>query len=204
MTLPVIADTARCAFNWVNGDGQTAKNIIHFADTGHDALLLAEAIDAAFEANMADATVNSANCPDVDVTYLDGVSATINRPLTRWVGQIAGQFVPQASAILTLYTVDRGRSNRGRIYLPFIAEGVLNNGLLGVDTVGELNTGWLDFQNAMFTAGFPVVVASYITEHTVHGAPAGASVPHRTDVVRIKAQPVAGTQRRRQSRLRTA
>ena len=88
-----------------------------------------------------------------------------------------------------LHTAKRGRSYRGRIYLPFITESSLSDGSLTGTIASDLQEIWEDFMEGLVTLGVPLVVASYkhATAELVTGTSCLAAV---------------GTQRRRQSRVR--
>jgi hypothetical protein len=114
---------------------------------------------------------------------------------------------------VTLYTLIGGRANRGRIYLPFVAEQGINDGLFIGDTATVPTPAWNTFVSTMGDDDWVMQVASLSTKttHTVHNAdhsvtkrvPLDDVVPHATQVARCLARPVVATQRRRQSRLRT-
>jgi hypothetical protein len=75
------------------------------------------------------------------------------------------------------------------MYLPFIAESVMSDGMLSATQVGETELGWQAMAASLTVSTDGLLVASY---------------KHRTSdlVERVVAQPRPGTQRRRQSRLR--
>jgi hypothetical protein len=70
--------------------------------------------------------------------------------------------VPQVAAILKQLTAKRGRSYRGRLYLPFIAEGQIGNGGINGTSRATATAAWIAFHTAMTSAGFDWVVASYL------------------------------------------
>jgi hypothetical protein len=133
----------------------------------------------------------STTCFEIDITPLDGVSATyVYVPATpsHWAaGATSGDNLPQVAAIVKLQTALRGRSHRGRVFLPFVAEGKVANGVLASGNVTNVQSGWSSFVSSLSGGGFTLVVASY-------------TVGHKFDVTSVVAESLAATQRRRQPR----
>jgi hypothetical protein len=204
--LPVIPHTFRVALKWSQlATGQTAVNVIHLSNlTGTAAQSdVFEALDDAVTAAMWDACSANAAVSQVDVTPLDGTSATqtftTGNP-ARWVGTEAGDFVPATAALVKLQTGIRGRQNRGRIFLPFIVESAQVNGALTSGEVATMQPAWTAFLASLAadsTAPGPwaLVVASYDRKHAGAGA-------HENPAVAATVEAVLATQRRRQGRLR--
>ena len=195
--LPVIPNVFRCAFNWVN-TGQIAVNVIHILDNTAAATAsdIMNALDTTVTANMWGPVVPSASINDVGITPLDGIHATAHYgPLTpaHWTGQNGTDWVPQVAVVMKEGTGLRGRSHRGRIYLPFVAEVQIANGMLDATSAGLMSTHWESWRTALNSAtpSCTLVVASY----KLHTAAAVESI--------LCEQPLA-TQRRRQGRLRGA
>jgi hypothetical protein len=200
--LPVIEGVWQAAIQWTAA-GQTAKNVLYFhAEAGGTGEGLAGALSSEAIANMFHTMSDDAVADHVVITALDGVSGPVPYTLTDWVGTESAEFVPAASCCLTLYTGAGGRSNRGRIYLPFLSESVQNDGHFIGDAATVVEPAWNAWASAMGDAGWTPVVASLILFHTDHGVETDPSVPHATPVVFIKHQQILATQRRRQSRLR--
>jgi hypothetical protein len=196
--LPVIADVFRCALNWTTSGGQTATNVIHIHDQagGHNQSDAMAVLNATVTATMWRPVVPSAVVTDVAITPLDGSSATQHfAPATpaHWTGQNGTDFVPQVSVLLKLATVQRGRSKRGRVFLPFTAESSIQNGLVDSTQAASMTTDWTTFLSALLThsPSWEWVVASY----------KNASMQA---VDTVTCELVAATQRRRQGRLRGA
>jgi hypothetical protein len=196
--LPVIPNVFRVALNWTGAGGQIAVNVIHVLDNTAAATTddIEDALDTAAGGSLWAPVVPSASVTDIAVTPLDGVHATDHfAPGTpsHWVGQNGTDFVPQVAVILKLSTGLRGRSHRGRVFLPFIEEGGIQNGLLDSTTAANMTTSWSSFKTSLPT-GTPSlewVVASYKL----------GTAPVVTNVV---CETVLATQRRRQGRLRGA
>lgn len=189
--LPVILSTYRVALIWAGPGSQRAVNVIHIRKPGSNAAAIATALDTNVTANMWQQVVNAASVTRLDVTPLDGSGATYSLAVSgaKWTGS-AGvvDAVPAVSEIVTLRTTLRGRSYRGRVYIPFIGESAMSNGT--ITGIAAAQTAWTNFVAAMIASPANLTVASYL---------------HATsqDVVSATIQTIAGTQRRRQSRLRS-
>jgi hypothetical protein len=190
--LPVITDVFRCAIDWSSAAGfspTTAENVIHIKASGKTAAQVAAALDGDTDPNMFLSIASSASAPTVTITPLDGTSATVQFPLTTWLGTAAGEFVPAVAAVLSLYTGVRGRSHRGRIFLPFTAENRMANGFFSDPTnPPAMAAAWLEWAQDLLVGGFLLSVASYKL--------------HTSDTVTsIIGRQAFATQRRRQERL---
>jgi hypothetical protein len=190
--LPVIADTFRCALNWKASAGGTATNVMHFRKSGGSAAGLYTSIDSHVAAGMWGAMPATAFVDNVVITPLDGTTASTTNSTgspAKWTGGTDGTVVPQVAHILKLTTAKRGRSYRGRLFLPMTSENVIAAGVLQSSVVTSVHAAWVTFLTAVAADGYTLVVASYVhstaelvTSHTVESALA--------------------TQRRRQTRLR--
>lgn len=180
--------------HWEGSNGETAENVMHFATEGN-ASDVGNGLAANFDdLGLIDTVSSAAGVTGFSVTPLDGVSPTTEFPfVSPFTGPGNDQFIPNLAAVITLYTARRGRSYRGRIFLPFTAENRQNNGFTDPSTViGHLADAWTELAADLIalTPGVFPVVASYL---------------HRTSepVTLYKPQHVYGTQRRRQSRNRS-
>jgi hypothetical protein len=197
--LPVILNTFRCALNWTHSSGQSATNVIHITDpTGlFDATAVEEAIEDAAGTGMWAAVSSGAVVTDIAITPLDGVSATQHftpSDEATFTGGSSGDFVPAVSVLVKLSTSLRGRSHRGRVFLPFITEGNISNGALSSTPQATMQTGWESFKSNLDSdpdGPFHLVVASYklATTHVLSS---------------INVEGMTATQRRRQGRLRSS
>lgn len=190
--LPVIDDVFRTALIWSEtASGSNAVNVLHFYAPGKTAAQLNTALTANVATNMWKLTENSCVITRVDITKLDGSSATLQTPtsgVAPWVGGTGTtQAIQQGAYIVKLGTETRGRSYRGRVYLPFLAESQSDRGILVAASVANVTTAWSTFMTAMTTAGFQLVVASY-------------KLSVKTTVVSVGCEAKAATQRRRQKR----
>lgn len=164
--LPIITDVYRVAFNWQNSaNAQIATNVMHFHKSGSNAAAVSAIVDAAGTASMFIGQPGTCSITQFVTTPLDGTSVSFPQTPTspaHWVGGAGSvDFIPQASILLKLLTLGRGRSARGRVYLPFTAESVVAQGVLASGTKTSLNGAWIAFHTALTSAGLDWVVASY-------------------------------------------
>lgn len=145
-----------------------------------------------WNASQLDASGNSSSIDTLFVTPLDGVTASTSYPTGssgKWVGTQSGDMVPATAAVIKLTTTLRGRSHRGRVFLPFITETAQTNGKLLTGITGVLQTAWGNFLVALGISGIEWVVASY-------------KLSTAQVVNNVLAEQALGTQRRRQTRYR--
>ena len=145
---------------------------MHFDDTGGTAASLITAIEANVTANMWKSLTVESSVEELIVTQLDGSSASITHPTSggsKWAGATAsGTSSPQVATLVKLTTAERGRSKRGRVFLPFTAEGAQSDGVLEAAVKTAAQTAWTAFLGDMLADSFPLVVASYkLAEATI-------------------------------------
>lgn len=171
-------------------------NVIHIRDeTGSatDATIRA-ALDAAADVAMWTAQVTVAAVSDIAITPLDGVHATTHAPPAtpaKWTGQNGTVYAPASALLIKIGTGLRGRTHRGRVFLPFVNQAAQLDGGMDPTIVATVGAAWLDFAEDLF-AGSPSLsfgVASYKLAQFNEERSVSAEVP-------------LGTQRRRQGRLR--
>lgn len=190
--LPVIEDVFRCAIRSISAGSGYAYNVINVRATtltqGQVGAALATLV-ANGDSPWTNAMANVASTQDVTVTPLDGVSSAITYPITGGAGANTSESLVASSLIVSLRTGLRGPRNRGRIYIPFTAETIVDGGYVNATPLGAIRTGMNAWLTELDTAGMQLVVASYKygTYHLVESA--------------IVEQLLA-TQRRRQDRLR--
>lgn len=126
-----------------------------------------------------------------DCTPLDGSSNTSHTPtgLTAdWTGSISvADITPQVAVLVKSVTAVRGRSHRGRSFLPWCAESVNTAGTLSESTRASMEVAWNLFRTTMATGGWAPVVASY-------------KLAEATDITNYHVEPITATQRRRLKR----
>jgi hypothetical protein len=190
MPLPIIPNTYRSSWDFSASGGDTATNVIHFdATAGATPEDVLDVLNASKTASMWGHMSNDWLLKQISVIALDGSSGTAVAPVAFGVGS-SGEFSPATSPVITLRTALRGRSHRGRIFLPPAREGVITNGYLNADTTAALQGAWSTFIAAIGAAdpALELVVASY----------KNSSVQRVTDAIVTRK---LGTQRRRQQRL---
>lgn len=192
-SLPVIANVFRAAFNWIDGSGQNAVNVMHFkADSASVPNDLFTVLDAHLTNGCWNLTSSICVVDTVDITPLDGSSASqlfsTDRD-THWQGGVGGQYIPAAAGVVKITTAKRGRSYRGRIFLPFVAEAAQQNGTTTGTLAADCTGAWSTFETNMLASDWATGVASY-------------KLGTWEKSTAITCESVLGTQRRRQSRLR--
>lgn len=198
MPYPVIARTFRVALNWQDAAGsQHAVNVMHFRSTV-DAVTpgeVAATIDAHVTRAMWQPVSSAFHVESLSIIALDGSSAAEEfgtAGAAKWEGPSDGDTIPQAAAIVKLTTALRGRSFRGRVFLPAVSEGVQVGGSIDGSTMDLWRPAWTAFTAAVHddpdTPLF-VCVASYkLAESQI--------------VTLAQPEQETGTQRRRQTRNR--
>lgn len=182
----------RVALLWDDSNStQTAVNVIHILNGAASTDDVAAALNANVTASMFETMSNQWQCISGDFQFLDGVSSkkTIALDGTKFIGGTAGDYIPQSATLVKLQTGKRGRSKRGRIFLPAVAEGAQSNGVLNGAKVASMQTGWDAFAGNMVVDGFHLVVESY-------------KLASHENVTALLVELETGTQRRRQSRNR--
>jgi hypothetical protein len=151
-----------------------------------------EALDDAVTSALWNTVSSNAHVDHVSITPLDGTSATASfTPVVpaAWVGGRAGDTIPNMATIVKLTTGLRGRDRRGRMYLPFLPEGSQADGTITDVNLAAMQTAWTALLGTLTADNWALVVASY-------------KLSHDAPVLSVLCESVAGTQRRRQSRLR--
>ena len=164
---------------------------MHFHAAGGTIATVWTALNANVTQNMWLHTLNTAAVNTVTITDLTVSTASqqfsTGRPLKWSGGTGAGDVAPQVAAIVKELTAGRGRSKRGRLFLPWCAENQIQDGKLLAATVTSMQTAWNTFYSAMNAANVVPTVASYT---------------HISDelVTQFLVESLLGTQRLRQPR----
>lgn len=167
MPLPVIDGVFRTTLNWHCGRvPSNAANVMHFKSSSLDQDSIMAALDSHVVGDMWGQTCTDASVISVDCTPLDGsgVSAVFfTGSPTKWSGNrtTGDDIIPQQASVVKFGTAKRGRSYRGRVYLPWVAEGIQANGLLVGPWVPLAQTAWDTFLSSMAASDAHLVVASY-------------------------------------------
>lgn len=128
-----------------------------------------------------------------DVIKLDGSSPTVHiaevSPQTG--GTVSVQPIANSSVVVKLRTGIRGRSHRGRVFLPPTAEQAYSDGVIDTADAAAIQSGWASFITNMASDLAPLVVASY-------------KLATASNVLNASTRIGTGTQRMRQTRVRLA
>lgn len=195
MPLPVIANTFRIVLEWGwNSNEQRALNVFHVETTETNMDTIYDDLDSHVDAAMWRVQSNNSGVQTVHITPLDGTSATssyVTGGPPRWSGEAGGDPIIQAANLVKLRTGERGRSKRGRLYLPFVAEGSTAAGFISSTDALGIQAAWRTFAANLeaLTPAVNMVVASY-------------KLATATLVTAIDGETALGTMRRRQQRNR--
>lgn len=186
--LPVIEGVSRVALIWAP---LPAVNVMHFHQDSIDLPDLYGLLNGHFTAGMWNGIATTQSIVQIKITALDGTSATQSFGTdgsAKYQGQTSGEPIPQVAYVLSLHSLLRGRSARGRTFLGPAGEGGVTAGITNTTARSNLVSAWDAFQAAMVTANTEQVVASYKLQTAL-------------TVVNYSCRPAAGTMRPRQSRL---
>lgn len=192
--LPTIADVFRCALVWGGSGGQSAVNVMHISAPGATASGVRDALEAHVTSGMWSTVATGASVKKLEVTPLDGASGGIEYVTSggaKWTGNGGADYSPGVAAIIKLSTGLRGRSNRGRLFLPFTTEQDILGGLIDDSIVVAVSSAWDTFANALVADDMALGVASYKNSNW-HQA------------VAIALEKIVATQKRRIDRVRAA
>jgi hypothetical protein len=193
MPLPVVANLYLCKLHWnVTGAPRAMVNDLFLHDDagGHTGNDVYNAIDAAVTRTLWQNVNSSAVVDKVVTTKLDGSAASIDHSTgspIKWTGAGGTDMILQGSQVVTLRTGFRGRSRRGRIYLPAIAEDTQVSGVIDATRTATCQGAWDTFRAALKTAGYPIHVCSRLHNDSI-------------EIVSCTVQPFLKTQRRRARR----
>ena len=169
MSLPVIADTYQVSIGYRYGDLSTAANVLHANWFGGDAQTLADGVASAWWTATAWPRVQSAfmSAGQIRVTPLDGTSTTAIANATAF-GVTTGQNADPTSScaealVVTQYTDVRGRSGRGRYYLPYMARAYRSgSGTSWDDGAGDIAAAFTQVKSNLLT-GLPGVTFGVVS-----------------------------------------
>jgi hypothetical protein len=193
MPLPVITDTYRVALEWVNDNNVSwrATNVMHFRKSGTNPAAVYTAIDASVAANMWRHTGTDSHVRYVVITPLDGSSVSLSTATgvpAKWSGALTpGDMISQGCEIVKFKTAKRGRSYRGRVYLPWLNESTVSNNVITAGNVALSQTAWGTFFTTLISGGLSPVVAAY-------------SLQTAEDITTLEVESNIATQRRRNVR----
>ena len=160
--------------------------------TADAATAFGDALTACWGAGMDDLTT-----PEVDLTLASvaALDPATDGQLTRvevvlaLTGVAAGEMLPyQCATVISLLTDSATRHGRGRFYLPPLATGTVDGGLISAAAITSLDTAWTAFFDSLNTDGLNPVVRN----RTGHIS---------TPVTGARVGNVFDTQRRRRNKL---
>lgn len=163
MTLPIIPFCFRCVFHWNSlGGADHAVSVQHFSSPDLALDSVAAAIDASVQTHQFEGLTDDTIAETVDVTPLDGTTATQTFGLNNWHGSSgSGDPLIGQAIMVEGQTGIRGPSNRGRLFLPSPVESVVTTGELILANANEIAAAWNDYQTALIAADLAMGVASY-------------------------------------------
>ena len=178
MPLPNIPLVVRTAVIGQTPSGQRFTNVLHFkAVSGPIDSTLINALHTVVSriysgtattsgaTNMLNNSSSGMTLTQVQYTPLDGSSTTTTLPLVA-AGAAGGNNLPsECSAVITFRTDQRGRSYRGRAYLPVMT-------VTAVNSVGELSSGPLAALPLQWSGAIPLLAGASWEHHVasyLHG-----------------------------------
>src|SRR3954451_1490119 len=212
MPLPTIAGVVRCSVRGTNVAGQQWVNVVH-VQHGNPGTTPSQADISALDlkfvrlwsgAAYSTGTAWLASCSSdtkiADITYypLDGTSSpTVQSHIASGTLPISTNQATEVAHVLTLRTGQRGRRNRGRIYLPAASTSAMSGtqGTLNATNLSNTLTQVNGLQADLATIQWFIVVASY-GKGQLHGAPQ-TWAPYATVVNQFTMDAVPDVQRRR-------
>jgi hypothetical protein len=189
--LPIIPNCYRVAFVW-SGYSSSAINVMHFVKPASSSSAVASIILTDWQAGMLTPVGNSASIDTLHITPLDGTTASSDYATGssgKWVGTQSGDVIPAQAAVVKLSTPLRGRSRRGRVFLPWIAEVSSTVGVMSTGLTTTTETAWNAFLTALNASALTWSVASY-------------KLSSSYAITGVTVEAALGTQRRRQTRYR--
>jgi len=164
---------------------------MHFKKSGSNPAAIAAILDANITSDLWTVGDNHSHVYEIDITPLDGSSTTfpyVTGSGSKYSGAGTGHnVVPQIAALVKLVTGTRGRSYRGRVYVPWVSETYISLGGLTGSEKANMQTAWENFLAAMDGDGAPLQVASY-------------KLATSADVIAVLVENDIATQRRRNHR----
>lgn len=160
--------------------------------TADAATAFGDALTAAWAGGMDDVTTADVDCTLASVAALDPATdgqVTRVEVVLALTGVAAGEMLPyQCATVISLLTESATRHGRGRFYLPPLATGTVDGGLISAATITSLDTAWTAFFDSLNTDGVNPVVRN----RTGHIS---------TPVTSARVGNVFDTQRRRRNKL---
>jgi hypothetical protein len=173
-------------------------NVLHFvrSSNAYDLDDLTNLLDSYFTSDMWGLSSSADVCSHLEITALYDTSSsrvfTLSSPI---VGQGGGDYWPNSCGLIKMTTDQRGKSYRGRVYLPDIAETFVDNGVIKTANQNATTTAWDTFANLMVGSDqWALGIVSYVHNN----APRTTGVI--TQVTNVGCESHIATQRRRNRR----
>lgn len=187
----VITDVWEVALLWNRVAGVQPRNVLHFLSGAGTRAQLAAALSTNLSDNMFVPMSTSAALSQVQITALDGVTASTIHTVTTRNGSGTGTIMPAVAALVTLRTSKRGSRGRGRVYIGPVTEDYFADGKIPLANANGLTTAWQTFETAMAAAAGSFALGVASRKHLDFN-----------QLQSVAGEEVCGTQRRRQTQLR--
>ena len=149
-----VAGDMRVALKWIDDDGRTAFNVLHFKGIGAD--LTADAMLTSILVGPGSAALGPvtghAAVKEITVTNMFDLSdtAVATTGLTEWTGGgDTADYSIGLSAVLRFHTAFGGRSGKGRAFLPFLTESAVAKGRIIGDALTATAPAWKTWFDAL-------------------------------------------------------
>lgn len=164
MALPIIANTYRVTINGAASNGIAPVNVFHVRSTAGTGAAVAALLDGLDTVELWYPVPDDFQPATITVIKLDGAESSITIP-TDWIhANGSGDYVPEACAVVSLYTGLRGPANRGRMFIGPCEESAIANGKLLSTPRSNMQTAVNDWVTGMGESDVQLVVASYKDE----------------------------------------
>jgi hypothetical protein len=151
--LPIISNTFQVSIGYNYLNTYPAANVLHVQTTVASAQEIADGVAATWWDTTAWPSIQSNSCSagQIRVTPLDGSSTTAIANSASFGTTVGGRNEPASglvdSLVMTQYTDLRGRSGRGRLYIPFLGEHYLQSDLASwQDANGDISSAYNAFR----------------------------------------------------------
>jgi hypothetical protein len=151
--LPIISNTFQVSIGYSYLNTYPAANVLHVQSTVATAQEIADGVAATWWDTTTWPSIQSNSCSagQVRVTPLDGSSTTAIASSASFGTTVGGRNEPASglvdSLVMTQYTDLRGRSGRGRLYIPFLGEHYLQSDLASwQDANGDISGAYNAFK----------------------------------------------------------
>jgi hypothetical protein len=200
--LPNAAQVLKVNLGWIDEGDVSAENVLHFKytggpPTGAQCATMAAAINAAQDSDFASllhSTRSIGLCTVRDLTSDMGGEGTAG---TVAAGTRAGTQLAPATSVLMNHQIARHyRGGKPRTYLPLGASGDITSGRWLGSFLTDVTTAWVNFISTVLGSGTGCSII-YLCNLSYHSGGALRAVPVTDEVQSSSANPLIGSQRRR-------